>query len=237
MYDVKDKIAKLLALADSPNENEARAALLKARELMAEHKLRPEECERKESTKVVVELVGVTCTKMTDTWAVELSAVIAAHYCCKAYRNHRYNAKKITIGFAGLEDDFDICKRIFLYAYDCVKAKCKEIAAEHRGCGYDGGEIREMCNAYGAGFSRGLNRAYHKQAEEHQEWGLVMVVPKAVEDATSHHKKPSAYGEVKTDGWRRRYMAAGYEDGEKFDPAHRLEQNGEDVPAIEEGKR
>ena len=37
--NIKDKIAKLLALAESPNENEARAALLKARELMAEHKL------------------------------------------------------------------------------------------------------------------------------------------------------------------------------------------------------
>ena len=35
----KDKIEKLLALSQSPNEHEARAALLKARELMAEHKL------------------------------------------------------------------------------------------------------------------------------------------------------------------------------------------------------
>lgn len=35
MADIKDKIAKLLALAESPNEAEAKAALLKARELMA----------------------------------------------------------------------------------------------------------------------------------------------------------------------------------------------------------
>lgn len=35
----KEKIRKLLALAESPNEHEARAALLKARQLMAEHKL------------------------------------------------------------------------------------------------------------------------------------------------------------------------------------------------------
>lgn len=37
--DYKDKIKKLLALAESPNENEAQAALLKARQLMAEHML------------------------------------------------------------------------------------------------------------------------------------------------------------------------------------------------------
>ena len=42
--DYKDKIRKLLALAESPEEAEARAALLKARKLMAEHKLREEDC-------------------------------------------------------------------------------------------------------------------------------------------------------------------------------------------------
>lgn len=33
--DLKDKIRKLLALAKSPEEHEAKAALLKARQLMA----------------------------------------------------------------------------------------------------------------------------------------------------------------------------------------------------------
>ena len=37
--DYKEKIKKLLALAESPNEHEAKAALLKARQLMAEHKI------------------------------------------------------------------------------------------------------------------------------------------------------------------------------------------------------
>ena len=39
MNNIQDKIAKLLALAESPNENEAKLALLKARKLMAKHKL------------------------------------------------------------------------------------------------------------------------------------------------------------------------------------------------------
>lgn len=42
--NIKERIAKLLALAESPNENEAKAALLKARALMVQHKFRPEEC-------------------------------------------------------------------------------------------------------------------------------------------------------------------------------------------------
>lgn len=83
--NIKDKIAKLLALAESPNENEAKAALLKARELMAEHKLRPEEIKKAENVKVVRELLDVTCTAMTNPWACALSAVIAEHYCCRAF--------------------------------------------------------------------------------------------------------------------------------------------------------
>ena len=35
--NIKERIAKLLALAESPNENEAKAALLKARALMVQH--------------------------------------------------------------------------------------------------------------------------------------------------------------------------------------------------------
>lgn len=224
MIDIKDKIAKLLALADSPNEHEAKAALLKARELMAEHKLRPEEIKKTENVKVIVQTIGVVCTKMTDTWCAELSAIIAKHYCCKAYRHHVYNSKKVEIGFAGLEDDFEICKRIFLYAYDCVKARCKEIKAEHQGRGWNGSDIREMCNAYGWGFCRGLSAAFRAQEEEHQEWGLVLVVPQAVQEATAGHGKPSSYGEAHTGGWRSRYTAQGYEDGQKFDPSTKLEE-------------
>lgn len=222
MNDIRDKIAKLLALADSPSEQEAQAALLKARELMAKHKLRPEDVKKAEKVKVIVETVGVTCTKMTDTWAVSLSATIASHYCCKAFRNHRKRAKTVEIGFAGLEDDFAVCKQIFLYTYDCLKVKIKDIQENHRGKGYSAGDIREMCNAYGFGFNSGLKDAYDRQQEEHQEWGIVMVVPQEVNDATAHHKPPSAYGSAKINGWRGLYAAEGYRDGEKFDVSRRI---------------
>lgn len=42
--DYKDKIRKLLALAKSPEPEEAKLALLKARKLMAEHKLSAGPC-------------------------------------------------------------------------------------------------------------------------------------------------------------------------------------------------
>ena len=39
MQDIVDRIAKLLALANSPNEHEAAAAATKAQELLLEHNL------------------------------------------------------------------------------------------------------------------------------------------------------------------------------------------------------
>ena len=53
MSKITEKIAKLLALAESPYEEEAKAALLQARRLMAEHKLMPEDIEPQENKEVI----------------------------------------------------------------------------------------------------------------------------------------------------------------------------------------
>lgn len=68
MSKITEKIAKLLALAESPYEEEAKAALLQARRLMAEHKLMPEDIEPQENKNVIQECVGVTCTKLSSPW-------------------------------------------------------------------------------------------------------------------------------------------------------------------------
>jgi hypothetical protein len=102
MENIIDTIAKLLALAGSPNEHEARAALLKARSLMAKHKLREIDVKRLDSLQVIDRLTSITCTKMTNAWAVRLSGIIASNYCCRSYRNHLSMEKKVTIGLVGL---------------------------------------------------------------------------------------------------------------------------------------
>ena len=222
MSAIKDKIAKLLALAASPNEKEAQEALLKARELMAKHKLRPEECQEKQSVKVVKQTVGMECTQMTDTWVPELAAIIGERYCCKAYRQHVKGAKKVTMGFVGLEDDFEVCRRVYLYACQCVRARCEDIRAGERGRS-NATELREMCNAFGWGFCYGLEDAFREQEKEHQEWGLVLAVPQAVKDVVGRMGAPSTYGQANTGGWREKYADAGYAEGKKFVPGQQLE--------------
>lgn len=233
MENIKDKIAKLLALADSPNENEAKAALLKARELMALNKLRPEECVKAENVKVIRDLIGVSVSKTKYHWAVDLSSVIAAHYCCRAYRNHVGGERTYNVGFVGLEDDFEICKRIFLYAFDCIKARADEIFKENPY--YSVSYRRSLSEAYGYGFVRGIASAFKRQAEEkEQEWGLVMVVPKEVDDSMQDMEKGKAFQNANMQSYRdsRAYTAAGFSDGEQFDPNRRIENSGVSRPAL-----
>lgn len=58
--DYKDKIRKLLALAKSPEPEEAKLALLKARKLMAEHKLSERDLEERNTT-VIKRAIGEKC--------------------------------------------------------------------------------------------------------------------------------------------------------------------------------
>lgn len=218
---IKDKIAKLLALADSPDENEAKAALLKARALMAKHKLTEGDCEKAEKAKVINETIGVTCTALTDPWAIQLSAVIAGAYCCKAFHRKYKNGKRYTIGFVGLEDDFEVCKRVFLYAYNTVKAYQKTI---QRGRFEFAADHRDRCNAYGYGFTIGVRRAFEEQTKQQQEWGLVMVVPQAVNDATLRFQKRPNPGRDKTGGELDKYRVKGFEDGTNFRPTESIEE-------------
>lgn len=222
--NIKDRIAKLLALAESPNEHEAKAALLKARELMAEYKLRPEEISRSKDEKVIRRTTDITCTKMTNTWATRLSAIIASHYCCRAYRTHKKGAKKVTIGFVGLEEDFEICCRIFRYAYDCINSRCQQIRKKYQGL-YHPSYLREITNAYGDGFCNGLIDAFAKQEKQHdQTWGIVLVTPQSVLDAISAMGKATAYGSIDCSGSKKKYALEGYEDGKKFDPSTKLQE-------------
>ena len=220
MSTITEKIARLLALAESPYEAEAQAALLRARRLMAEHKLRPEDITPQETKRVIKECVGISSTKLSTPWAVNLSSIIAEHYCCRSFMSKQKGRKTVEIGFVGLEEDFMACKLAFCYAHACVMSRCKEIKKEQNHH-YTAATVRQMCNSYGWGFCSGLSAAFKTQTEQHQEWGLVMVVPKEVMQKTAAMKTVT-YAQPSTTAWSQQYANLGYKDGQEFDPAHRL---------------
>lgn len=230
--NVKDKIAKLLALAESPNENEAKSALLKARELMAQYKLSPDEIAREKDEAVKNEILSFKFTKMTNDWIPNLASIIATHYCCKVYLSSEKYSKTSQIGLIGLADDFDICKKIITYAIECVLVKTNRIS---RNRDVPPSRRRKDCNAYGYGFCRGLKVAYAEQEAAHQEWGLVMAVPQPVSDELASlcgGAKPKPYGNSRSDHESQDYAESGYKAGKSFDPGHRVEDGRVDAAAL-----
>lgn len=114
MRNIKEKIAGLLALATSPEEDEAEVALPKARELMAKHKLKPKDSGERKSARIVLENVNVTCTKQIGAWAITLANIIAQRHCCQPFWSSAPRFKTSQVGFVGFEDDFELCKNIYI---------------------------------------------------------------------------------------------------------------------------
>lgn len=219
--DYRDKIAKLLALAKSPNENEAKAALLKARALMAAHKLCEADCVPTEKVEVVRCLSGVTCAVLTNPWKAQLAAVIARSYCCASYRTRHHGAKTVELGIIGLADDAEVCLRVYKYAVGCVESIVKGLRREFSSFG--AAEVRRAVNAFGFGFAAGVSDMFRAQSEKNQEWGLVLSVPQPVTDYMAVNMgKASAFGHAETEGYRA-FASKGYQHGRNFDPAKRLE--------------
>lgn len=216
----KDKIRKLLALAESPNEHEARATLLRARELMAEHKLSESDLKDPENKSVKRIMTDITCSKRRSPWVIQLSAVIGENYCCQAYRSRSKGKQTFAIGFIGLEDDVGICVEIFKYAVDCVSSKIRVLKIESGG--YCAEYVTRLCNSYGYGFTNGVKEAFRKQNDEKEQgWGLVMVMPQEVKEAS----KDLGHAKFRARAAEQIYSGAyenGYEDGKEFNPARRL---------------
>ena len=219
----RDKIRKLLALAGSSNEHEAKAAMLKARKLMAEHKITEADLESLESKRVIRIMTPITCSKRREPWIIMLSAVIAESYCCKTYQSRILGKQTYQVGFIGFEDDVDVCTSVFNYALDCIHYRNKQTMTAS-GITNHSDKVR-VCNSYGYGFASGLSKAFWKQQNDKEvEWGLIMTTPKEVVEATSDIREISFKTRAEETLDRASY-AAGYHDGQKFVPTKRIKGN------------
>lgn len=208
---IQEKIQRLLALATSPNEHEARSALLKARKLMAKYKISEHDLDDAEGQDVKHIRTGVTYTQRRDPWAYSLAYVIANNHCCEAFRMKEKGKQTAEICFAGFETDAVICKNLFVYAMDCIRSVTKELRKEST----------KKADGYGFGFTVGLNDAYKKQEKE-ENWGLVLVVPEKVKESTSDMKKIKTRTDKMKSADARSFIK-GLKDGHKFHEQKRLE--------------
>lgn len=208
MSNYTEKIKNLLALAQSPNEHEARAALLKARELMARHKISERELSETDLN-VETNMTGITFSKRRDPWVYNLASVIAVNHCCREFRTQIKGKQTGEIGFIGFSEDVSMCTELFKYAVDCVRSATSRLRKQ----------AVKMADNYGHGFTHGLSEAYKQQQAE--EWALVLVVPKEVNEFCGDLKKRTVTTAIDTN------MAAfqeGVKDGQRFHGQKRIRQ-------------
>lgn len=220
--DYKEKIKKLLALAESPNMHEAKAALLKARRLMAEHKISEEQIKEAERQDVVDIHTHVTCSKRREPWIVSLSTIIGMNYCCQAYRMLPRGKQTYTICFIGLREDAEVCAAVFEYAVDSVRAVLSNIKRNY--FAGDSQYAREQCDGYGYGFTRGVYEMFQKQQQENEsEWGLVLSIPSEVKETVKNFEKKD-FSARTAEQLSKNAFCEGREDGRMFDPTKRLQE-------------
>ena len=177
--DIRDKIKKLLSLATSSNENEARAALLKAKKLMMEHKI--SEAEVQELDKQ--EIVHMQCdsirwtTDSGEIWVTNLVDLIANEHLCSCSWSVYKGKRTHTLNIHGLESDAELCKSVIEYAIGFVRSRIKIEQRKRRDS-----DPKSVAASYAKGFILGMELMYDEQRDEHPEWGLVVSKPQEVDE-------------------------------------------------------
>lgn len=210
MADYLRKIKNLLALAESPNEHEARSALLMARKLMATHKIMKKDLEKEQSQEVKQLMTGITYSKRRDPWVNSLARTIAERHCCRSFQSRIKGRQTAEIAFIGLTDDITVCMEVFKYAVDCIRSNTDRYRRKFS---------TGAADSYGFGFVCGLEEAYSKQEEE--GWGLVMVVPEEVDNIINGMQK-KRNSPVRLKDTNIFAFKKGEKDGREFDTEKRL---------------
>jgi len=172
------RIKKLLALADptrNPNAEEAQAALLKARQMMAEHGLteaaiamgsdRPQEETVKEAS------VGGGLE--VEVWEEWFAVNIAKAFRCRAYLRPSRYGKEIRV--FGRETDVAVAVEAIM----TMRTVAYHLSDRwERSLGRRAKKAERL--GYLHGFVEGVRRAIEDQSREHPEWALVLATPAVV---------------------------------------------------------
>ena len=170
---LREKIAKLLRLSESPNEHEAQLALLYAQRLMAEHKLSMRDFTSKK-VQVTQKYTGISFSKRGNIWIFSLSGVLAKNYCCKLLLAHISHKQLREVTFVGTKEDVEICNYLLQFAVKFILDHRTQLKKR----GLKGERLKIKVNGFGCGFAKGLENALKEQRCKNDEWGLVMAAPK-----------------------------------------------------------
>lgn len=170
-----DKIDKLLALSRSDNENEARAAMLKAQELIAKHNIDRGELGKDEEKNVIT----MTSQPFRDDWVQMVAGVIAKNFRCRSLvivgRRGLFRVR-----FFGFYEDAVVSINIFQYAIKVIRKRFGTLRAIYESAGREFRKAEK--DAYIMGFCSGLEKNFEEQKQSNNQFALALLVPKEVDD-------------------------------------------------------
>ena len=235
MDNIAEKIRKLLAKAESNNEHEASAALLKARALMAKYKIDERAVQDAAPAKSELRKLRYedeSYSSVRNTFFYKLAKVIADNHCCGCYMNYTQGRKSRWIMFAGLDDDPSVAREIFSYAVQHIQAQAKEYSRYIREAQiYPVHETKSRAAAwldsYADGFTKGLAAKYAEQFRPDPDepsacnvMALALIQPKEVKDFMSTLSRTRMH--VRNNGANENAARAGYAAGYAFNPVKQL---------------
>lgn len=201
------KVQALLALAgNNPNENEAKAAALKAQELIAKYSL---DMSQASGDKIEYTLVRAVHSN-NEGYRKPLAVIIGTSFRCRAILFGNI------VHFFGRKQDAEACAEVFNYLYRVSHNIGLRLEREARKTGEN---THGVANSYWKGFMAGLKISLDKQCK-----ALAVVVPQDVNDEVSKrfNLQPGTGG-MRDTGHVRSAFAKGYEDGRHANNRNQLE--------------
>lgn len=168
-------IRKVLELSkNNPSEEEAKAAALKAQELLAKYHIDISEIEDIDDK--TEEITEISVDVPSKKWKYTLAQIVAKNFRCK----HFYYGKK-TLVFYGHKTDAEVAAETFKYLFD-IGNRCagREVDKVFANTGTSAG----VYNSFVKGFCEGVSEVLDKQCT-----ALMLVVPQDVNDAYDEKTK------------------------------------------------
>ncbi|MEG2306822.1 MAG: DUF2786 domain-containing protein [Erysipelotrichaceae bacterium] len=180
---ITQKINKLLVMAANGTPNEQKIALIKAQKLILEHHILEHELGISK-TEQIISLKIDAKINCYSAWCLKLSKIISKNFRCIPLYAHRLHHKgKIEIcSVLGYESDAVVCKSVMENAFDQIMKQSK-ITVNYYYRHY--GRTKGIKEDYIQSFLKGLEEGYYEQVLSQNKYALVVIVPKAVEEASS----------------------------------------------------
>jgi len=175
----KQKIVKLLALANDANDEESMSALAKAQELMLQHNIDEEDVfSYKQEQKTEKVINTIIYEGRPQKWLYRLALIIAENF---RVRYYYVSGPPIELHFVGIESDVQIAHITFEYARGsasyCARQflQLPEIRRKYK-------RKWQLKQDYLEGYLRGLTETFKKQVLTNG-YELALQVPEVVETA------------------------------------------------------